>query len=194
MKQFVVITSVLFFAGAMVVVGCDRDEASGGQAAVASAAQPAAAASAALPAGLIVDAAPAEPKDVAALKGKVKDGDAVVIRGKIAGSEQPIAKNRALMTILDPSLKTCDTMPGDACKTPWDACCESSESRAANSATIQVVGSNGKPLAGTLENASGIKPLKTVVVAGTVRVAPGDVVDAAAKPLIIEAKQIYVAP
>ena len=91
-----------------------------------------------------------------------KDGDAVVIRGKVGGGEEPMAKNRAMMTILDPSVQTCDTMPGDTCKTPWDACCESTEKIAANSATVQVVDANGKPLAATLENVAGLKPLSKV--------------------------------
>jgi hypothetical protein len=175
----------------LVVVGCDRD---GKPASSASAPATPAVATASLPADLIATTPPDGAQDVSAVKKTAKDGDAVVVRGKIGGSEQPIAKNRALMTILDASLKTCDTIPGDKCPTPWDACCESSEARAANSATVQVVGTNGKPLTGTLENAGGIKPLKNVIVAGIVRIAPGDVVDANAKPLVIEAKQIYVTP
>src|SRR5687767_7422686 len=122
----------------LTVAGCGGDEEQ-------PPAPAASASSAALPAGLVVAEAPAAAaQDVIAVKKSAKDGDAVVIRGTIGGTQEPMAKNRAMMTVLDASVTTCDTMPGDACKTPWDACCESSEKIAANSATVQVVDANGK--------------------------------------------------
>jgi hypothetical protein len=79
-------------------------------------------------------------------------------------------------------------MPGDACKTPWDACCEPSEKIAANSATVQVVDDKGKLLAATLENVAGLKPLSKVTVAGVARRPAGSDV------LIVEANKIHVTP
>ena len=182
MKTFAILSAMSVLAVA-VIAGCSNEEESASPAPAAAAA---AAPSAALPANLAVADAPANAQDLAAVKTNAKDGDAVVIRGKIGGREEPIAKNRAIMTVLDPSVTTCDTMPGDACKTPWDACCEPSEKIAANSATVQVVDAQGKPLAANLESIAGLKPLSNVTIAGTAKRAAGS--DA----LIIEAKQIHV--
>ncbi len=184
MKKLAAIT--LISATAMfAVVGCRREEEIE---AAPAATSPSAAAASSLPAGLVATEAPAGAKDVTAVKKDAKDGDAVVIRGTIGGREEPIAKGRAIMTVLDPSVTTCDTMPGDACKTPWDACCEPSEKIAANSATVQVVDATGKPLAANLESIAGLKPLSKVTVSGTAKRAPGSDV------LIVEAKQIHVTP
>ena len=184
MKKFAAITLVSVVAAVLVVVGCRREE----EIEVAPATTSPSAAAASLPAGLVVTEAPANAQDLTAVKKDAKDGDAVVIRGKIGGREEPIAKNRAIMTVLDPSIPTCDTLPGDTCKTPWDACCEPSEKIAANSATVQVVDASGKPLAANLESIAGLKPLSKVTIAGVAKRAAGS--DA----LIIEAKQIHVTP
>ena len=186
MKTFTTLSVAALLVVAAVIAGCNNDEESAAPAAATAAAT--AASSAALPANLVVTEAPANAQDLAAVRNDAKDGDAVVIRGKIGGREEPIAKNRAIMTVLDPSITTCDTMPGDACKTPWDACCEPSEKIAANSATVQVVDAQGKPLAARLESVAGLKPLSTVTVSGIARRPAGSDV------LIIEANKIHVTP
>ena len=104
------------------------------------------------------------------------------------GSVDPLADNRALLTLLDTGVKTCDQLHDDACKTPWDACCEPSDVLAASSATVQVNGADGKPLKATLEGAGGIKPLTQIVVAGVARKPAGS------DTLIVEASEIYVVP
>jgi hypothetical protein len=139
-----------------------------------------------LPANLVVKTAPQGAQDIPAAKASAKEGQPIVIKGKIAGNERPLADSRAIMTILDPTVKTCDTMPGDACVTPWDACCEPIEVRTAKSATVQVVGADGKPLKTTLKGVGGLEPLKQVIVSGVAKSA-GDA-------LVVEAKEIYVQP
>jgi hypothetical protein len=165
------------FAIALVLVaGCDRDGA------VSKNPEPAAA-GAVLPAGMIVATAPADAKGIIELKGTAKDGDEVVVRGVVGGTEDPVAANQAIVTLVDAGVTTCDKMEGDTCKTPWDACCE--KDLATKVATVQVLGADGKPLKGSL-SAAGVKPLKQVVVAGKARV-PAD-----GKALIIEASKIHV--
>jgi hypothetical protein len=142
-----------------------------------------------LPENLIATTQPAgDVQDVAAAKKSARDGNKVIVRGKVAGSADPLADNRAMLTLLDASVKTCDTVPGDACKTPWDACCEPADTIAANSATVQVNSAQGKPVKATLEGAGGIKPLQQLIVAGTAKKPAGS--DA----LVIEANEIYVVP
>ena len=189
MKKFAAI-AIVSAAALFTAAGCNSEDDNAAAPAGGSAAAPtaASASAAALPTGLVVTEAPADAQDVTAVKKSAKDGDAVVIRGKVGGGEKPIAANRALMTILDASVTTCDTMPGDSCKTPWDACCEPAEKIAANSATVQVVDADGKPLAATLESVAGLKPLSKVTVSGVAKRPAGSDV------LIVEAKQIHVTP
>lgn len=144
------------------LAGCDEQK-------TTTTAAPAAApteASAALPANLRLAAAPADAKGVAEAKAGAKDGQRVVVRGVVAGRVEPIAANRAILTLLDSSIKTCDANPGDSCKTPWDACCEPADVLAKNSVTVQVVDSEGRPLKLALSSINGVKPLAKLVVTG----------------------------
>ena len=155
----------LAIAGTVVLIGCD-----GGDDAPATPApaQPTAGSATALPGGLFLDTAPDGAVELAALKKTAKPGDEVVVRGRVAGSADPLAPNRAILTLLDSAVKTCEQMPGDSCATPWDACCEPRETLQANTATIQVVDADGKPLKATLRGAGGIDPLKELIVVGKV--------------------------
>jgi hypothetical protein len=156
-----------------VVIGCDK--------------QPAApqTSTASLPADLFVSTAPAGAIDVAAAKASA-DGQSVVIKGVIAGQKDPIASNRAIMTVADLSLVTCDKMPGDACPTPWDACCEPKDVIVAKTLSVQVVGSDGQPIKTGLSGAGGLAPNKQVVIAGTLT--------SAADAKILHARQIHLVP
>ena len=122
-----------------------------------------------IPAALFLDAAPGEALDVKAAKSAAKAGDKVVVRGRIGGSETPFVDGRAMVTIVDPSIKSCDQMgEDDHCPTPWDYCCEPHDNLTAGSATIQIVGADGRPLKASLKGQHGLEPLAEVVVVGTV--------------------------
>jgi len=141
-----------------------------------------------MPDGFFLDSSPADAKGVAEVKTKAKPGQKVVIRGRIGGSKDPFVKGRAIMTIVDPSLKTCaDNMP-DKCDTPWDYCCEPKESLVAHSATIQYLDAKGNPLKSGLRGKHGIAALKTVVITGKVSK------DSDKNSLIVNADGIYVEP
>ena len=141
----------------------------------------------ALPAGLVLSSAPADAKTVTQVRTAAKDGDEVVMRGVVAGRVDPIAENRAILTLLDPSIKTCDKMQ-DGCKTPWDACCESQDVLTSNTATVQVVDEKGAVLKTGLASVPGLKPLKEVVVKGKLKVSPDG------KAAVVDATGLYVAP
>lgn len=128
-----------------------------------------AAAAAELPAGLRLASAPADAKGVAEAKAAAKEGDRVVVRGVVGGRADPLAANRAILTLLDPGIKTCDQEPGDSCKTPWDACCEPPESLVKGTVTVQVVDADGRPLKAPLSAVAGVKPLAKLVVSGVVK-------------------------
>ena len=150
-------------AVAVAVAGCDRKSQTATE-------QPAAAANAeALPPSLALAEAPAGANDVLAVRSGAKEGDAVVVRGRVGGSRSPFVDGRASMQIVDASMKACgEGTPMDECKTPWDYCCSEPKDIAAHSASVQVVGADGKPLRASLSGFAGLKPLSKVTVKGTV--------------------------
>jgi hypothetical protein len=114
------------------------------------------------------DAKPLKEVKASATKGEVKKGDTITIEGRIAGRKEPFVKGRAMFLLADRGLPACNEKPDDACKTPWDLCCETPESLKANTATIQIVGTDGKVLKTPAENVGGLKALAKLVVVGTV--------------------------
>ena len=178
-RLIMLVACVLAAAG-----GCDNDATS------TSVAPPAAAASAdALPAGLLLAEAPAGAKDVVAARKDAKAGDTVVVRGRVGGSASPLVEGRASFQLVDASLKACgEGNVDDKCTTPWDFCCEDPKEIVAHSASVQVVGADGKPLRTPLAGLGGLKPLSEVTVTGTVARA-GD-----SGALVVNAKGIHVKP
>jgi hypothetical protein len=126
-----------------------------------------------IPATVFVKDAPKDAKDLretkaAAQKGEIAKGASVTIRGRIGGRAAPFVKGRAIFFLADARLVACNEKPGDTCKVPWDFCCETPESLKANTATIQIVGTDGKPLKVAAEGAGGMKPLSKVTIVGTI--------------------------
>ena len=181
MNRLIGVTMVVLVAAMGVVAGCDREK----NTSTGGTSTPAPAATAQLPEGVLLKEAPGGAKGIAEIKKSAKPGDEVVLVGKVGGRVDPISKDRALLTVMDTSVTSCDKMPGDNCKTPWDYCCEDRDSLVANSATVQVVDAEGKPIKGGLEGVGGIKPLSEVVVKGKVQQADG-------KVLVVNATGVFV--
>ena len=140
-----------------------------------------------LPDGLMLTTAPQEARSVSEVR-QASDGEKVVVRGVVAGRVDPIADNRAILTLLDESVSTCDKNPSDSCATPWDACCEPQEVIARNSATVQIVDGEGRPLKASLKGLGTLAPLSRVVVVGTYRPT------ADGQAAVINATGIFVEP
>ena len=135
------------------------------------------------------DAKGGEAKDVAALKKSArKKGDTVVLRAKIGGRAEPFVRNRAVFTVADRALKSCDEIPGETCPRPWDYCCESPESKKANLATIQFTGADGKPLKVGAQSVGGLEPLALIVVEGIVSEVDEN------GTFVVDAKKVFVEP
>lgn len=133
-----------------------------------STAPPATTATVSLPAGMVVRGA-ALGTDVAAAKSSAKQGDEIIIVGRIGGSEEPFVSGRAVFTIVDPALKSCaDAGDPDHCSTPWDYCCEDRASLKRSTATIEIIGTDGRPISCSVQGISGLNPLATIAVTGTV--------------------------
>lgn len=154
--------------------------------AAANAASTPAASAPGLPEGLVVRG-PAQGTTVTAAKAAARQGEEITLVGRIGGSVNPFAADRAIFTIADPELLSCTDMDEpDHCKTPWDFCCEDRAKMRAGTATIEVAGADGKPLAVALRGVQGLEPLATVAVSGTV-VERND-----AGLLVVRAKRIEV--
>jgi hypothetical protein len=97
----------------------------------------------------------------------VKDGDEVVVVGRVGGSKDPLGKDRAYFTIVDPSYHACgEDNKEDDCKTPWDYCCTPRDELARATALVKVVDDQGKTVGHAADGLLGVKPLQTVVVRG----------------------------
>jgi hypothetical protein len=147
---------------------------------------PAAPAADGIPASTFVKEKPKDAKPVHEVKAAAKVGDKVTIAGRVAGRKDPFVKGRAVFLIADSSLKACSEREGDTCKTPWDLCCESAETLKANLATIQILGSDKKPIKAGAEGAGGLKNLSKVMVVGVVQEISKD------GALVINAESIFV--
>ncbi len=139
-----------------------------------------------LPANLFMAEAPKDAMSVAEAKADADASGEVVVRGRIGGRKEPFVDGAAVFLLADASMKACNELHGDGCKTPWDYCCEPRDSLAAKTATVQVVGEDGKPLRVGLEEEGGLEPLATVVVVGEIA-KRGD-----SGVLVINARRIHV--
>jgi hypothetical protein len=113
---------------------------------------------------ILVEKEPEGAVDVLALKKEVKDKDEVVVVGRIGGRPNPWIKGMAAFPIVDNSLRPCNEIEGDMCKTPWDYCCESNLPQA--TVLVTLVDKNGKPVKQDPRTYLGVKELQTVVVQG----------------------------
>jgi len=110
----------------------------------------------------------ADARPLKEVKASAAVGDRVVFEARIGGRVDPFVDGRAMMIVADASIESCDELHGDTCPTPWDYCCEPRDSLMAGTATVQIVGADGRPLALGLEGRHGLEPLATVIVEGVV--------------------------
>lgn len=146
-----------------------------------------ASAAGALPADLWLAAEPAGAVSVRAAKLDAAAGRDVVVRGRIGGRKEPFVTGSAVFLLVDQALPTCNERHADGCPTPWDYCCEAREDVLASSATVQVVGGDGRPLKVGLQGQRGLVPGAEVVVKGQVAAAEKD------GTLVLTARGVYVA-
>jgi len=111
---------------------------------------------------------PAGAKGVIEFKKAAKDGEEVVVVGRIGGSEKPFT-GRAAFTIVDVKFKACSDIEGDNCPTPWDYCCEAPEELAKGTVLVKLVDSAGKTAPDDAKALLDLKELQTIVVRGQAR-------------------------
>jgi hypothetical protein len=174
-------STCLLFASAILLVSCDKKAAP--PAAGISVSEPSPALAAVLAATPTGEAAA-----IAAIRPTAKPGDEITVNGLIMGAMKPFVDGRAAFILGDPEVLTpCNKVPGDECETPWDVCCDSPEDKKRATATIQIVGADGRVLKEPIEGVGGLKNLANVTVTG--KVAEGSSADL----LIVNASAIGVA-
>ena len=169
--------TLLLPAAALLLAGCEK--------------QPPAAAAGPEPAleAVFLAAAPAAAKPIHLARTTAKPGDELVLSGRVMGAAEPFVAGRAAFLLGDPArLTPCNERPGDQCPTPWDTCCDTPEAKREGTATIQVLGADGRVLAAGIEGVRGLRKLSRVVVKGTVAEGSGP------QALVINATGIHVAP
>ena len=112
--------------------------------------------------------------------------EAVVVVGRIGGSENPWSDGVAAFTIVDLSLKACSDIEGDTCAKPWDYCCETDLLPKAT-VLVKVVDDSGNLIETAATELLSLKELDTVTISGTAqRDGEGN--------LILLATGVYVKP
>lgn len=113
----------------------------------------------------------------------------ITLKGLVMGRTKPFVDGRAAFVLGDRTLLTpCNEKEDDECSTPWDVCCDSAEDKRKGTATIQIVGEDGRVISQPLRSVHGLVELSSVTVKG--RVAEGSTADA----LIVNATAIHVHP
>lgn len=144
-------------AGVMLLAGCSEDPAASGRADAQADSHPA----------WLLVSEPASALSVDEAKASAKEGDRIVLRGRIGGRKEPMSAESSVLTMMDTSIPHCAENPDDKCTTPWDYCCVPKDQIAAHSATIQIVGPDGSPV-GINPRAAGLSELDEIVVEGVV--------------------------
>jgi len=116
----------------------------------------------------LLDREPAGAADVLTVRADARDGEEVIVTGRIGGSGNPWVEGRAAFSIVDDSLKACSDIPGDECAQPWDYCCET-DKLSTSTALIQIVDDAGSLVRTDARTLLNVKELSTVIVTGTAR-------------------------
>lgn len=116
-----------------------------------------------------------------------KPGDTITLKGEVMGREKVFVDGRTAFILGDPEkLTACNKNPGDACETPWDACCDSKEVKKIAIASIQILGEDGRVMARELKGVNDLKELSSITVSGMVDQSSTE------ENFVINAKQIHV--
>lgn len=106
-------------------------------------------------------------RGVIELRKEARDGDEVVLVGRIGGQKEVWGKGTVLFQVIDSSFKPCnENADCEGCETPWDYCCDPQEERLQAMATIKFVDATGRTLDGDARQMFQLRELQTVVVKG----------------------------
>jgi hypothetical protein len=127
----------------------------------------AAKAAAAAEKGYLLKEEPKDAKAVVKVRKEGKNGEDVIVVGRIGGRTNPWIKGAAAFTMVDEAVKSCDQIPGDNCPTPWDYCCETGLPQ--KTVLVTLVDEAGKIVKKDARQLLKVRELQTVVVKGKVK-------------------------
>ncbi|MGB1129152.1 MAG: hypothetical protein ACPG4K_03805 [Haloferula sp.] len=138
---------------------------------------------------VFVDRIAEEASPIHLARATVQPGDVIVLKGQVMGAAEPFVDGRAAFVLGDRAkLTPCNEKPDDGCETPWDTCCDPKEDFREGTATIQVVGEDGRILKEGIEGVGGLEKLTRILVKGEVaeQTAPGNLIVNAEAIQIVE--------
>src|SRR5262245_12341977 len=100
----------------------------------------------------VMNAEPSGGLGVIAVRKQAKDGDTVVVVGRVGGSAKPFTEGRAIFLMVDPSLK-----PTTECDCPWDFCDVDKKDLAAARLSVKFVDLEGKTVSSGARELFGIQ-------------------------------------
>ena len=110
-----ILSAMVGLAMAVVIVGCNKTDPTPKSAPDPKASEEA-------KAKYLLAGEPTGPKGVIDVKGQAKNGDEVVVVGRIGGSKEPFT-GQAAFTIVDPSFVACtEKEEPEESATPWEFC------------------------------------------------------------------------
>lgn len=112
----------------------------------------------------LLNAEPEGAVSVIAAREGAKDGENIVITGRIGGDVDPWIAGMAAFRIADLSAKPCNEKMADKCPTPWDYCCEADIGK--KILLVEFQSDGGRPLAAGAKELFDVKELDTVVIKG----------------------------
>lgn len=115
--------------------------------------------------GILIEAMPSNAKGVIETRADAKDGETVVITGRIGGQTDPWVSGRAAFQIVDTSLIPCNEREHGGCPTPWDYCCLRHKLPTAT-ATIKFVDAEGNTISTDAREYLGVKELLRITIEG----------------------------
>ncbi len=115
--------------------------------------------------GYYLNTAPAGAIEVAALRG-LADGAKVTVRGDV--QEFAPVSGKAVLSLYDHALLSCDEIEESECPTPWDFCCIPPEDIAKACAVVEFR-DDDRLMSADLGGFHGIQHLSDVVITGTLR-------------------------
>jgi hypothetical protein len=138
----------------MAAAGCKQSSSSSGN-------TPADGSAAALASSYRLESEPTGAKDVKAARSAAKEGENVVVVGRIGGDRNPWIEGLAAFTIVDVALKPCE----DGCDAPWDYCCDLAD-LPASKVVVKIVDDQGRAVPIDSRKLLGVKEMQTVVTRG----------------------------
>ena len=132
----------------------------------------------------VLTSAPDGALSISEAKTSAKEGDHIILRGRIGGRNEPLTEGSPVFTMMDLAISHCGENPDDNCSTPWDYCCETPETITTNSATVQIVDALGQPITDS-PTIQGLAALDEVIIVGIVAPRPNQDV------LTVRANGIY---